>query len=316
MIQTGTSRPGYQKGVAVLIMFAILFMAGANLFISFASNNVVSIQRADQSGLALREAKAALIGYAMMHGDYFGPAGAGPGHLPCPDTNNDGAEDAPCGNNALGRLPQSITVALPAPGSTLQLSDYNYGVDEELWYGLTNAARRSPATAFNTTTVSTHTLDGQVNFAAVLIAPGSALVGQSRPNNNRANYLEGGNAAGNSFVSNDGTGPDSFNDRVLGITIEEIMLPVTARVAETIKGELDAFHTANGRYPDEVGFPGEYATAIGSAPLWFANNNWDTVSQYSQVTNDSADITFTGCLGVTYTLDNAAGTIARTGTGC
>ncbi len=301
----------------MLIMFAILFMAGANLFISFANNNVVALGSADQSGKALQQAKAALVGYAMMYGDYFGATGAGPGHLPCPDTNNDGAEDSPCGNNALGRLPQSINVALPAPGSTLQMSDYNYGVDEEIWYGLSNAARRSPATAFNTTTVTTHTVDGQANIAAVLVAPGPALASQSRPNNNRANYLEGANAAGNSFVSTTGTGPDNFNDRVLGITVEEIMIPVTARVAEVIKVEMDSFHATNTRYPiDQAEFDGAIATLPNTLPVWFANNNWGAVSQYLQITNDSADITFNGCPNITYTLDNIAGSIRRAGNSC
>lgn len=296
----------------MILLFTVLFMAGASLFIAFANNNVLSLQSDRQSGQALREAKDALIAYAMMHGDYFGSAGAGPGHLPCPDTNNDGVEDAPCGNNPIGRLPQSVTVPLPVPGSTIQLSDFGDGIDEALWYGLTNAARRSPATAFNTSTVAGHLLDGQA-VAAVLIAPGEALASQSRPSNNRTEYLEGSNTAGTSFVSTDGTGPENFNDRVLGITVEEIMIPVTARVVEAIRIELDNFHTLNGRYPIDAL---EYAAALLTVPAWFLTNNWHLVSQYTPATVDTADITFTGCPNITYTVNNITGTITRTGTRC
>lgn len=297
-----------------MLMFAILFMAGASLFITFATNNVVGLQVNDQSVSALQEAKASLIAYAVMHGEHYGAAGAGPGHLPCPDTNGDGNENVPCGNNALGRLPQSIVG--PVSGDTMLLSNYNYGVDQQLWYALANPARRTPVSAFNTTTVTTHSLDGQANMVAVLVAPGQALGSQSRPSNNRANYLEGTNTAGTSFVTNTGNGPEVFNDRALAITVNDIMEPVTARIAETIKFELDAYHVVNGEYPPDNA---EFATAIATAPAWFVTNNWDdtaTVTTYVQLTPDTASLVFLGCGGLTYTLDNAAGTINRAGTGC
>ena len=317
MKELNTTPRCVQRGVIVLLMFVILFMAGASLFISFATNNVVGLQINDQSVSALQDAKAALIAYAVMHGEHYGAVGAGPGHLPCPDTNGDGVENTPCGNNALGRLPQSVVAS--TTGNTILLSDYNYGTDQQLWYALANPGRRTPITTFNSTTTTTHTLDGQGNMLAVLIAPGAQLSSQSRPSNNRSNYLEGVNTVGTSFISSNGSGPDVFNDRAIGITVSDVMEPVTARIAETIKQEIDAFHTVNARYPLDTA---EFDGAIASAPSWFSANGWDdtalplVVTTYTRVTDDTASVSFTGCAGLVYTLDNAAGTISRAGTGC
>lgn len=302
-----------QRGVLVLLMFAVLFMAGASLFITFANNNVVALKNSEQSIEALQSAKASLIAYAVLHAEHYGAAGAGPGHLPCPDTNGDGIEDTPCGNNALGRIPQSVVAT--NSGDTILLSDYNFGIDQQLWYALANPARRTPVSAFNSTTATTHTLDGRANMAAILIAPGEALSSQSRPSNNRVNYLEGDNSAGTTFISNDGSGPTSFNDRAVGITVEEIMIPVTARVAETIKSQVDAYHGVNGQYPpDDL----EFATAVATAPAWFATNSWNdtaAVTTYTQLSATTASLVFTGCAGITYNLDQAGG-INRVGTSC
>ncbi len=297
----------------LLLFFVVLIMAGASLYIGYANNNLVNQQRTDNAMRALSEAKDALIAYSVMHGDYYGAAGAGPGHLPCPDTNGNTQGNTPCGLNALARLPVSIT---EPGGAVLEISDYGSGIDETLWYALANEARRTPISAFNTTTVTTLSANGQANMAAVLIVPGEAQSSQMRPSNNEANYLEAGNAGGPNYVSNNPADPDNFNDRVLGISVQEIMVPVTARVAEAIKAELDAFHSANGRYPNPAIDPAEYGNAVATAPAWFAVNDWDTVSQYARIDDNSASITFIGCLNISYTLDNTAGTIARAGTAC
>lgn len=298
-----------QRGVVVIILFMILFMAGASLFLTYVNNNVVNQQADTATMQAMRDVKDALISYAVLHGDYYGAAGAGPGHLPCPDTNGNAAENVPCGTNALGRLPESIT--LPS-GAVFPLSTYNSGIDEQLWYGLADSARRSPAAAFNTSTTSNLTLDGQGGVAAVLIAPGEGLPSQSRGNNNDANYLEAGNAGGPDFVSNNPADPENFNDRVLSISIAEIMSPVTARVAETMKVQLDNFHTTNGNYPvDQATFN----TAFGAAPAWLAANNWLAITSYVQVDGDTATLVFAGC-NITYTLSNPAGTITRASSQC
>ena len=310
-----------QRGVVVLIMFLVMFLAGASVFISFVSNNLISQKYNNEAIIALRDAKEALIAYAVTHGDFFGPAGAGPGHLPCPDTNGDGLENLPCGLDAIGRLPRSVTVPLPAANTILELSDYNIGIDEQLWYALADPARRTPVGPFNSNTTTTHTLNGQDDIAAVLIAPGEALTSQTRPSNDEADYLDGANATGTDFESTTGLGPDSFNDRVLAITVSEIMAPVTTRVAEALRLELDEFHDNNGRYPNDPALPLGDPTEItdlfnNDTPAWFLANEWELVTQYSQLTNNTATLTFTGCAGISYSLDKAADTMTRIGGRC
>ncbi len=305
----------------MLLMFLVIFLAGASAFITFFSNNLISQKYNDEAIVALRDAKEALIAYAATHGDYYGDAGPGPGHLPCPDTNGDGVENTPCGNNALGRLPDSITLPLPVAGTVMELSDYGAGTDERLWYALANPARRLPVGAFNTDTSTTPTLNGQSEIAAVLFAPGSALASQTRPSNDEEDYLEANNALGTDFISSDGTGPDSFNDRVLGITVSEIMTPVTSRVADVLRTALDNFHDANGRYPLDpnppLGDPAEITDLYtNNTPAWFLTNDWEVATQYTQLTDDTASISFTGCAGISYALDRVAGTMTRTGGRC
>ena len=301
--------PRHQKGVVVIVFFMVLFMAGASLFLTYVNNNVVNQQADTATMQVMREVKDALISFAVLHGDYYGAASSGPGHLPCPDTNGNSAENVPCGTNALGRLPQSIT--LPS-GTVFALSDYNSGIDEQIWYGVADAARRAPIGAFNSATATNLTLDGQGGIAAVLIAPGEGLPNQSRGNNNNANYLEAGNAGGPAYVSNNPADQANFNDRVLAITVAEIMSPVTARVAETMKSSLDNFHTTVGNYPIDQA---EFSGALGGAPAWLATNNWAGITTYTQVDANTATLVFASC-NITYTLNNATGAITRTGSQC
>ncbi|MDA1372407.1 MAG: hypothetical protein O2971_16805 [Proteobacteria bacterium] len=305
-----------QRGVILLILSMLILMTGASVFINVMNNNLVEQRNSLDTARVLNDAKDTLISYAILHSDYYGAAGAGPGHLPCPDTNGDGVENTPCAFNALGRLPRSVV--LPST-SVLPISTANDATDQQLWYALSNAFRRLPAGALNTTTAGTLTLDGQAGIAAVLIAPGEILGSQTRRNNTNSNYLEAGNAGGQNFVSNDAADPDNFNDRVLAISITEILSPVTARVAEAIKLELDNYHAVDGAYPDDTSFDDpllvDYATALAAAPAWLANNGWIANSTYTKLSADTATVAFTGC-GITYSLAESALSVTRTGAQC
>jgi hypothetical protein len=186
------------------------------------------------------------------------------------------------------------------------------GIDQQLWYAVSPAFRRSTAGVVNTNVSGTLSLDGRSGLAAVLIAPGEPVGSQSRPSNNDANYLEAGNAGGPNFISTYPTDPDNFNDRVIGIHASEILSPVSARVAETIKQQLDAYHSSNGQYPPDAA---EYNAALGSAPAWFANNQWGSNSNYTFLTATTASVSFTGC-SIVYTLDQTTPNISRTGNRC
>lgn len=298
-----------QRGIALLILFIMLFMVGSSVFLTVLNNNVTRLQADSSVQQSLRTAREALIAFAVLHGDYYGAAGAGPGHLPCPDSNGNGAENVPCNAVTLGRLPESITV--PSGNVYPQNADLA-GFDQQLWYAVSPAFRRSTPGVVNTTTVGTLSLDGRSGLAAVLIAPGEPLATQSRPSNNDANYLEAGNVGGPNFVSNNPADPDNFNDRVIAIHAREILAPVSARVAETIKQRLDAYHSSNGQYPPDAG---EFAVAMSSAPAWFASNLWNSNSNYTFLTATTASVSFNGC-AIVYTLDQTTPTITRTGQQC
>jgi len=305
-----------QRGVILLAFFIVLFLAAAGAIITVLDNNTVSQRRNDNTAMALREAKEALIAYAVLYSDYYAGAGAGPGYLPCPDSNGNGLENAPCGSNSLGRLPTLIT--LPS-GSDYPFSDYNDDIDERFWYSPADVFRRNPPAVLNTSALSAITLNAQNRIAAVLIAPGPATGVQARPSNASTRYLEDSNTTAPSFVSSDAANPDLFNDRVLAITIDEIMTPITRKVADLLQVHLDAYHVLTTTYPlTQLEF--NAMLLLAPLPVWFTANQWELVTNYTWVSNDQATLSFVGCANISYQLNYAVAdspaNIRRLGSQC
>lgn len=306
-----------QRGVILLAFFIVLFLAAAGAIITVLDNNTVNQRRNDNTAAALREAKEALIAYAVLYSEYYSVAGSGPGYLPCPDSNGNGLENAPCGANSLGRLPTLIT--LPS-GSDFPLSTYNNNSDEQFWYSVSDTFRRSPLGVLNSTANSTVTLDTQSRIAAVIIAPGPATGAQARPNNAAANYLEASNTSAPSFVSSDAVSPALFNDRVLPVTIDEIMTPITRKIADIVQIHLDAFHVLSpAGYPlTQLDF--DAMMVLAPVPAWFNANGWPAITNYTRVSDDQATLTFTGCANVSYQLfysvADSPANIRRVGSQC
>ncbi len=297
--------PSWQSGVVLLLFVIGLFIVSSSLFLTALNNNQAKQDRDLNAAAALSAVKEQLIAFAIMGPEHFGATGAGPGHLFCPDTNGNGLVN-PCLADPLGRLPRSVTTLL----GTQRFTEFGVGLDQEFWFALDNSLRSNPAAVFNSSTVPTLTVDGATGYVAVLIAPGEANSLQARPNNIAANYLEGGNAASPTFVTSDALAPANFTDRLLGIRRAEIMPGVTARVAETIRATLDTYHGISGSYPDDASFDDplllDFTTVMGptgTAPGWFAANNWlnQVNANYVRLNTDSATVVFNGC-GITYTL--------------
>lgn len=345
-----------QRGFVLLLMMSVLLLVGGSLLIRVLSNNEVSLQQASNTTDAMSGVKETLISYSVLYADYYGDASAGPGHLMCPDTDGDGIEDSPCVANSLGRLPTSMT--LPS-GDVFPLSSYENGIDQQIWYALSDDFRRNPVSALNTSTVGNLTLDGQGGIAAVLIAPDEVIAAQTRGGNLSTNYLESVNVAAPDFVTNNPLDPDNFNDRVLPIRLAEILSPVTARVAEVIRIQLDDYHAISGVYPtnqadfDDVlngvvpaagggkggggkggggkggggkggggkggggkGGGGKGGGGVLNAmPAWFTTNNWSAVANYTQISNDSGNVSFTSC-NITYSLNFGVTAIGKVGSSC
>ncbi len=314
------------KGAALLIMMLMLFMVSMAVILKGLGNRNNRDRQTVATTKALMQAKEAVIAFAVTHADLY-PAGAGVGHLMCPDTDAPafdasgaplapyGPANIPCGPNAIGRLPHYVTLL---SGTPLPISDYGSGADQQLWYAVADAFLANPnggiSNIVNSSTPGSLTLDGQSDVVAVLFSPGQALGGQSRPATNPAAYLEAENTAGPVFVSGWPAAPESFNDTVLAIRRSELLLPMTARVAEEMKKHLDAFHLSGGIYPaDQAAFAG----AFSAAPAWLAANNWLTaaVTTYIPLSGDSASLTFAGC-GITYTLTFGSSVISRSQTHC
>ena len=239
-----------QHGAALLLMALIILMTGIGFLLSRTPGND-RVERANQAGDAMMQAKAALIGYAVTYRDTHSDESFG--FLPCPDTTNDGVADEPCGDQdvpSVGRLPWK-TLGLPP------LRDAN---GDCLWYAVSGNAKNNPKSAspYNWDTISQIILQDASGTAlvgtktapysheqplALVFSPGPPLAGKTRANastsecagsNDVADYLEGIGTlttgmntitVANATSAANGTN----NDRALWITSKEIFDPIRKR---------------------------------------------------------------------------------------
>src|SRR5690606_35194646 len=88
---------------------------------------------------------------------------------------------------------------------------------------------------------------------------------------------------------------EDFNDRMMIITVDQLMKPVQRRVKQTVVSQVEKFYSGNGFYPYAEAIPGrscdgssvategylqlavvpgcQYAESLGF-PQWFAENEW------------------------------------------
>lgn len=105
----------FQQGHALLLMMSLLATAGSVTLLSWSSPELTpDAEQAMAQRRELLSARQALQVYAALYPTLYGPRGAGPGHLPCPDTTGADGPDPPCGRQrqATGRLPGQVS--LPA----------------------------------------------------------------------------------------------------------------------------------------------------------------------------------------------------------
>src|SRR5262245_5265019 len=188
-----------EAGIAAALLLVILVMG--SLYVLVSGINAAPMQleqkRDDLTAAALKQAKEALIAWSATHA-------IGPGHLLCPDADNDGqADTVACGlaSTRVGRL----------PWRTLGLPDLRDASGERLWYAVSRCfLERSPDSfcgsyAVNSDTQGQLRVSGAVQangVVAIIFAPGPAIArtagGQqvrSAANvNDVTHYLEGENA--------------------------------------------------------------------------------------------------------------------------
>ena len=247
---TRHARPDKQKGVALWMLLLAVVMAGGFAFYRTANIQLSHVQQDNKLATAMAKAKEALIARAVTDDNRLGS-------LPCPDliTNSPGLSNIPGDGKAdMFTMTQCPSYVGWLPWVTLDLPEPSDGSGTRLWYVLAPALRDDDsAQPINSDTAMGLQVDGNNDIAALIIAPGSALSGQTRPSNNPADYLdeENGNGDDHKYV----TGPQSttFNDVVLVITRQELMAAVEKRVANEVKSCLDqhAASSANTdhRYP-------------------------------------------------------------------
>lgn len=215
-----------QRGVILIGLMVVLIVASGLTFLHRANgSNATAIERDAKTMAALLSARDALLARATLDPNR-------PGSLPCPDTDNDGIADL--------AFPNCTAYAGWLPWRTLDLNDPRDAVGERLWYVL-SPNFNDGNTAINSNTTTSLTLDGQAGMVALIVAPGGANGGQSRPSNNIADYLDDLN--GNPATSNrdsdshffSGQPDASFNDRIVALTKATLLNAVTMRILGEIR---------------------------------------------------------------------------------
>ncbi len=265
-----------QQGAILLVFLFLLFAIGTTIALSTLNGARGRLEKERKTQIALAQARDALIAFAATYKSL-------PGRLPCPEdttligTPNEGNAQNFCSNSStvIGRL----------PWRSLGLEHLLDGDSEPLWYV------RSPG--FNSAPINSDTpgqiqIDGVSNSAvALIISPGAPLTGQSRPLPTAASppapaqYLDLGNVSGPAYLSL-GT-PDSFNDRVLPLTREQLFRAVETRVTGEVRVALEEYYSTNGYYPKPALFSD--TTCLGTS-----NNN-------STCLNNAASCNATVCRG-------------------
>ncbi|MBI2994661.1 MAG: hypothetical protein HYY48_10865 [Gammaproteobacteria bacterium] len=244
-----------QRGAVLLVFMLVLVVGSSYMLVSRLNEYAQAYAREAQTQSALAEAKQALLFYAMNYPDLNTGLSTirGPGYLPCPDQNDDGATETNCSDttgSTLGRLPYS----------TLGLSELTDSSGEMLWYAVSQNLKYNQSSDYilNSDTPGTISVDGSDDVVAVIIAPGEPVADQSGRRGTAETtallerdvydvadqYLEDDNATNGdaSYVSESS---DDFNDQVVTITRQELMAVVEQRVANEARQAL-------GNYYDEM----------------------------------------------------------------
>lgn len=226
-----------QPGYALIALVAILGLVAISIFVGQLASASSKNARDSATADALAQAKAALIGRAVI--DL-----ARPGSLPCPDIDNDGSADS-VGAPASCPAPYHAGAQCPSyigrlPWRTLGIPDLRDGTGERLWYALSCSLRDfASAQPVNSSSAGLLSVGAQGSIAAVIIAPGSPLAGQAgRPGNSAADYLEGRNADAIANDFEDAQPSAVFNDRLLSVSRDELFAKVSPRIVAEIAGRL------------------------------------------------------------------------------
>ena len=311
--------PRGQRGAVLLAALTATLLAGTSFMLARMENTVEPRAReAAVTARALADAKRAIVGWSVGGGLAGDGTEHAPGLLPFPDRNNDtGGYDgrADCVTSGLsdrhliGRLPRAGETS-PCPGRALGV-ELRDGSGEPLWYavsrnlvnyrgggsldppinpGLLDAAPAYPwIRLIDMDGAALTASDGDpLEIAAVIIAPGPPLAGQTRSGAapGAARYLDSVAVDGVVYDNADSDGcrdavaaasaytdcpgrtgeefilypdsrgtasaADSFNDRIAWVTAEELLRAAEARALGTLMSVLERYRSRHGAYPWEM----------------------------------------------------------------
>ena len=271
-----------QQGLAlILFLITALTVAGAGFFIAAQRVKNSSIQTDITTYKALAAAKQTLVAYSVS----FTPTTPTLelGRLPYPDRSDDppdlfnGMSD--CINYGatldlsllIGRLPWLGTEP-PCPGPNSPINfDLRDSAGERLWYAVSphmvpNLANASFSPAFSDPNpaapyqwITLYDENGLVSdrIAFIIISAGMPHSGQNRRSNAIRNYLDTYAVPGVGIVNNYDTDltfvkapkSDSFNDKLIYVTIDELMPLIEKRVLLDIRNLLTTYQATYGFYP-------------------------------------------------------------------
>ncbi len=289
-----------QRGVALIVFFLALILAGSIFLYTHTSVDQGSIYTQQATSRSLAQAKQALIAYAVT---YYSrstsnsvPHAGLHGLLPCPEepgSINEGTESSNCASvnaSVLGRL----------PWKTLDIPPLKDASGECLWYAVSGPFfnnPRSPMTNDDTPGMfrlfdeSGSLIQGDTpenRIAAVIIAPGPPLSGQNRlandatsrckvlhTNAQAAAYLDSHNGINNRLVDTNNAdlyedfitarsmteNPD-LNDQIITITAAEIFDAIK-RNASIYDTKVSEMGIALGNCLIDYAIAGKVATCAG-----------------------------------------------------
>ncbi|MDT8452257.1 MAG: hypothetical protein RQ936_05870 [Gammaproteobacteria bacterium] len=251
-----------QQGLALLVFIIVVVLAFATYALSGLSINQVKNDNKLQTRIALKNAKDALIAYAVTHSDRSGYEGE-MGYFPCPDwfsgTLEEGGSDGNCGNAQTSTIGYFPWVSVDTP-----IFSDNSG--SCLWYAVSGSYKKPNSSISMINEDSSglfQIMDGnneimignspEDRIVAIIFAPGEPLTNQTRTFDNSSfcgkdygnvsEYLEGNGTSNNGVFDGDPDAIDQFihatttsesevtpyNDQFITVTRNEIWKAILGR---------------------------------------------------------------------------------------
>jgi hypothetical protein len=298
-----------QHGLALVIFIVVLVLAALGFVANGLSSRVAKLERNKTSVAALAKAKEALIAYAVLYSDTH-PDNV-PGYLPCPDTGSPEGSGASCGS-------KNVSLLRRLPWRELGIEALRDSSGECLWYAVAGTFKNFPQTDlmnWNTNGLIEVVADDGAKLlagtklenraVAAVIAPGPAIGTQNRAkavsanecggNYVASNYLETSKGVNNALLSTvanalskliAGTESETFNDKIIYITPDEIFEPIRKRkdVRARLESLAGTIASCLGKYGEFNGSPIDITDHRLPWPALVNLTNFNTNSSYDDTT--------------------------------